>query len=119
MNIVEKRGNDFYVLAKLSPDDGILASQEDWHVGVASVARDSMGQRCIDAQLDECGGDLLANLTRRNMNRTLCIFIDDEVPRLEPKPRYHGPLVSSPLARGRSVAGLLSRSLTWAWTEQF
>jgi len=75
--VAEKLGNDYYVLAKLSPDDGLLAANRDWQLQGARPDRDEHGRPCVHFQLDVVGGSRFENLTRRNIGQPLGILMDD------------------------------------------
>ena len=74
--VVEKRADDFFVLAELSSEYGLLASDESWSVRLAYVAQDQLGRLCVDIELNEAGARLLEDLTRKNIGRALCILVD-------------------------------------------
>ncbi|MCA9243826.1 MAG: protein translocase subunit SecD [Phycisphaerales bacterium] len=77
--VVEKSGDTFFVLGRISPDAGLLhePGKTKWRLERASVTRDNSGRRAVAFQLDAVGGDLFRKLTRANVNKQLCILVDD------------------------------------------
>jgi SecD/SecF fusion protein len=70
-------GNKSYVLASNKRDECILYAGQNWMIVRASPGQDSMGRRAIDFKLDEHGGALFANVTGKNIDRPLCILLDN------------------------------------------
>ncbi len=78
--VIAKKSNDeFYVLSRIDSDGGLLheAGKTKWRLERASVTRDQSGRRAVAFQLDAVGGDLFRKLTRANVNKQLCILVDD------------------------------------------
>lgn len=73
--VVEKRGEMYYVLARLSPEYGLLHGQS-WQLKRAMIDRDQSGRLCVQFQLDQAGGNLFEDLTRKNLQKWLCILLD-------------------------------------------
>ncbi len=76
--VVEKLGDDFYVLAKLGERDGLLTrGRVKWQLKAARPSRDERGLPSVAFQLDAPGGAQFERLTSENINRQLCIVLDD------------------------------------------
>ncbi|MGD8452288.1 MAG: hypothetical protein PVJ57_10760 [Phycisphaerae bacterium] len=75
--VADHVADDYYVLAYLAPDQGLLAEGRPWRVLEAEVDRDTSGEPCVNFELDEAGGALFEELTRRNIGKPLCILVDD------------------------------------------
>ncbi len=76
-SIVVQFGNKYYVLASNNNNQVVLQTGRDWKIVRASPAQDQMGRRAIDFELDERGGQLFANVTGRNIEKPLCILLDN------------------------------------------
>ncbi len=80
LHVVGKKGNDWYVLSSIKPEDGLLHNQaggQNWKLVRASQSRDQNGRPSVNFLLDTVGGSLFRDLTRRNIGNQLCIFVDD------------------------------------------
>lgn len=76
--VVDQYQNDWYALAKLGESDGLLAgSQKKWQLKRAWPGRDEHGRPCVYFEFDVLGGSKFRELTRRNVQKQLCIFIDN------------------------------------------
>lgn len=78
--VIERRGSDWFVLAKLSPQDGLLSPRNggpNWKLKRVGIDQDRMGRRCVRFELDAIGGAEFRTLTRNNRDRPLCILVDD------------------------------------------
>ncbi|MFN0138150.1 MAG: protein translocase subunit SecD, partial [Phycisphaerae bacterium] len=77
-HVVEKRGSEWYALAKRGPEHGLLAdkSQTPWRLKNAGEDRDQRGRRCVRFVLDPIGGSRFGELTRSNISQQLGIFVD-------------------------------------------
>ncbi len=78
--VAERYGNRYYVLAHISDTNAMVHrfGEPDWSLKGARFARDEIGRPAIGFSLDERGGDKFAQLTRLNVGKQLCIFLDDE-----------------------------------------
>ena len=76
-SIVVPFGIKYYVLASNKKDEVVLQTGRDWKIVRASPGKDSMGRRAIDFELDERGGQLFANVTGKNIEKPLCILLDN------------------------------------------
>jgi SecD/SecF fusion protein len=74
--VAEKAGKDYYVLAKLGAEDGLLADRS-WRLVGARPDRDQHGRPAVAFELDIVGGDKFERLTRDNINNALCILVDN------------------------------------------
>jgi SecD/SecF fusion protein len=93
--VVEKVGKDFYVLAKLSPEDGLLGTNRTWQLRSARADRDEHGRPAVHFQLDVVGARLFEELTRKNIGRPLCILLDNiaySAPTIRSKIGMHGQI---------------------------
>jgi SecD/SecF fusion protein len=74
-------GNKWYVLAsnRKDKDEVVLHTSQakDWKLNRASPGQDQMGRRAIDFELDDRGGRLFATVTGKNLERPLCIMLDN------------------------------------------
>jgi SecD/SecF fusion protein len=78
--VVDKRDDVWYVLAKRGPQDGLLhatAGGPQWRLKRAYRTRDRAGRQAVGFELDPVGGSLFGELTGKNIDKQLCIFIDD------------------------------------------
>jgi len=77
--VIGQFGEKNYVLASNRQDETILHSAEakDWKLEKSYPTTDQMGRRAIGFQLDDKGGALFYNVTRKNPGRPLCILLDD------------------------------------------
>jgi len=78
--IVGQFGDKAYVLAsnRKNKDEVMLhASQKDWKLVNATPGQDQQGRRAIDFQLDDRGGRLFSIITGKNIDRPLCIVLDN------------------------------------------
>jgi SecD/SecF fusion protein len=96
--VVDKLENDYYVLDKMSPDDGLLQDvkgQRKWRLVRARIDRDEHGRWAVSFELDVIGGQMFENLTRRNINKPLGILVDDvmySAPNIRSTIRTHGQI---------------------------
>ncbi len=78
--VVDKRDEVWYVLAKRGPQDGLLharAGGPQWRLKRAYVTRDGAGRQAVGFMLDPVGGSAFGKLTGPNIDKQLCIFVDD------------------------------------------
>lgn len=77
--VFDRRGKDWYVLAKLGPQFEMLHTrgEGEWRLKRAGLSRDSIGRRCVTFEMDATGATRFRKLTSENLNQQLCIFIDD------------------------------------------
>jgi SecD/SecF fusion protein len=78
-SIFAQFGNKFYVLASNKKDETLLhtSQEKDWKLNKSTPGQDQQGRRAIDFELDERGGRLFANVTGKNLERPLCIMLDN------------------------------------------
>ena len=101
--VVDMLGEDYYVLGKLSPKDGLLQgdkSQRRWRLTRAVADRDEHGGWCVRFRLDPVGGQLFETLTRNNLEKPLCILVDDVA--------YSAPDIKSPIRTDGQITGEFS-----------
>jgi SecD/SecF fusion protein len=79
LHVVEKMGDDFYVLASNEPDKTMLhRGGGDWKLDRVAPDRDPQsGRLTVSFQFDAVGAAKFGELTGRNVNRQLCILVDD------------------------------------------
>ncbi|MFO0838705.1 MAG: protein translocase subunit SecD [Phycisphaerae bacterium] len=100
--VVDKVGTTWFVLGKLGAQDGLLANSErKWQLQHAGVTRDQQGRLAVDFQLDLVGGDQFLDLTRRNINKQLCILVDNVA--------YSTARIHSAIATRGQITGDFSR----------
>lgn len=78
--VIAKKGSDWFVLASLKSEDGLLHSKsggKPWKLVRAGQGRDPSGRASVSFLLDAVGGSYFRELTRRNIQRQLCILVDD------------------------------------------
>jgi SecD/SecF fusion protein len=94
--VLGKFDNNYYVLAKTSPQDGLLQDvqgQRKWRLNKARAVRDEHGHWSVNFELDVIGGGMFYALTSRNIKKQLCILVDDvaySAPNIETAIRSHG-----------------------------
>ncbi len=98
-SIVAPFGGKFYVLASNQSDEVMLHSpgRRSWKVR-ANPSQDDKGRRAIGFQLDSKGGMLFAKLTGKNVDRPLCILLDDiavSAPNISERISGHGVISGS------------------------
>jgi SecD/SecF fusion protein len=101
--VVGKFGSDYYVLAKTSPSEGLLQgdpSQRKWRLNRARPDRDQHGRWCVTFELDAVGGQMFEALTRRNIDKPLCILVDDVA--------YSAPSIRSAIRTQGEITGEFS-----------
>jgi len=79
--VADKREDTWYILAKRGESDGLLHSPQGtgrpWRLKRAYARRDSSGRPAVAFELDPIGGELFGKLTANNIDKQLCIFVDD------------------------------------------
>jgi SecD/SecF fusion protein len=72
-------GGKWYVLASNKPEECMLhSSKSPWKLKKSTPGRDPQrGRRAIDFELDTAGGEIFARITAANINRPLCILLDN------------------------------------------
>ncbi len=78
-SIIAPFGGKNYVLASNQDDEAMLHSpgEKSWKLERANPTQDNEGRRAIGFQLDTRGGMLFGKLTGNNVDRPLCILLDD------------------------------------------
>ncbi|HOM60454.1 MAG TPA: protein translocase subunit SecD [Anaerohalosphaeraceae bacterium] len=78
LGIVGTFGDKKYVLASNQPQECMLHSPDKkWKLRRAYPTRDDKGLRAIGFTFNQVGANLFYNLTQNNLNRPLCIVLDD------------------------------------------
>jgi len=68
-----------YVLAHSTDDMGLINKGDNaWALRRASPGRDRQGRMAVNFSLDARGGDKFSVITGNNINRPLCIFLDEQ-----------------------------------------
>ncbi|MHC4265966.1 MAG: protein translocase subunit SecD [Planctomycetota bacterium] len=72
-------GDKFYVLASSKNNESVLqiGDQRAWTLEGARPTTDNMGRRAIGFTLDARGGKFFSNVTGKNIDRPLCILLDE------------------------------------------
>jgi len=80
-SVVAQFGDKSYVLTSNKENETLLYSggdgQRAWKLEEARPSQDGMGRRAIGFTLDDKGGRLFANVTGKNIDRPLCILLDE------------------------------------------
>ena len=77
-SIVGAYDDKHYVLASNNPDECMLSGpRANWKIERVSKSYDQMGRPAVGFTLDEDGGELLGALTDKNIDRPLCILLDN------------------------------------------
>ncbi len=102
--VVGQFGESYYVLARLSPDNGLLADvkgQRKWRLKSARPDRDQHGRPSVQFRLDVVGGSMFHALTSRNLQKPLCILVDDIA--------YSAPNIESAIRTSGQITGEFSQ----------
>jgi len=102
-SIVGKFGEKYYVLASNKNDEKLLHSTEgpeSWKLVGARPDQDRMGRRAIGFLLDERGGNYFYNITRKNIDRPLCILLDGQA--------ISAPNINSAIHKSGTITGSFS-----------
>ncbi len=76
--VIGQFGEKFYVLASNQKNEAMLhSSDKPWKLKRARHTVDEVGRRAISFELDDTGGAMFYTVTRNNVNRPLCILLDD------------------------------------------
>jgi len=99
-SITETFGDKYYVLASNKTDDTMLhnPAKKEWKLERAYPSTDSMGRRAIGFLLDDRGGNKFFKVTRKNIDRPLCILLDGiaiSAPTIETQIRRQGNITGS------------------------
>lgn len=90
-----------YVLASNNPDECMLSGpRAKWKIERVSKSFDQMGRPAVAFTLDKNGGELLGNLTEKNIDRPLCILLDNIA--------MSAPFVESRVGRNGMITGTFS-----------
>lgn len=90
-----------YVLASNNPDECMLSGPKaNWKIERVSTSPDQMGRPAVVFTLDKNGGELLGNLTEKNIDRPLCILLDNIA--------MSAPFVESRVGRNGMITGTFS-----------
>ena len=79
-SVIGQFGDKYYVLASNQKNEAMLRTgdQKQWKLTGARPTQDNQGRRAIAFSLDEkAGRKLFANITGSNIDRPLCILLDD------------------------------------------
>jgi SecD/SecF fusion protein len=77
--IIAPFGDKYYVLASNRPNEAMLhrTAGKDWKLEKAAPGQDEYGRTAINFVLDERGGKKFGNVTGKNIDRPLCILLDN------------------------------------------
>lgn len=96
--VIEKYRDAYYALGELSPSQGLLHdSGRKWRLKRALGSRDTAGRPSVAFQLDAVGGNLFRDLTRRNVKRSLGIFVDNVL--------YSAPSIREAIGASGEISG--------------
>ncbi|OHB52966.1 MAG: hypothetical protein A2Y12_09900 [Planctomycetes bacterium GWF2_42_9] len=72
-------GEKYYVLASNQKNECMLKNmgKKPWKLTRSRPTIDDMGKRAIDFSFDEVGGSIFYNITHNNLQRPLCIILDN------------------------------------------
>lgn len=72
-------GDKYYVLASNQKNESMLRTTgtKPWKLTKSRPSIDQLGKRAIEFSFDEVGGSIFYNITRNNLQRPLCIILDD------------------------------------------
>jgi len=78
--VTERFGNKYYVLSRIGENYALTHrfGETDWALKSARFDRDEIGRPAIGFTLDERGGEKFAKLTQFNIQKPMCIFLDDQ-----------------------------------------
>ncbi len=102
--VIDKLGEDYYVLARTGKEDGLLQgdrAQAPWKLTSARPDHDQHGRWCVSFQLDPMGGKQFYKLTSNNVDRPLCILVDDVA--------YSAPNIQTAISRSGQITGEFSQ----------
>ncbi len=78
--VVDAHNETWYVLARRGAEYGLLraeSGQTPWRLKSVGMSRDQSGRRSVAFALDPYGGQLFRKLTGENVDKQLCILVDD------------------------------------------
>ena len=98
--ITEAFGDKYYVLASNKPDESMLHSpgKKEWKLERSYPTTDDMGRRAIGFLLDDRGGNRFFKVTGKNLDRPLCILLDEiaiSAPTIETRIRRQGAITGT------------------------
>ena len=98
--IVGQFDQKYFVLASNKSDECLLCNTEKntWRLNRAYLTVDNMGRRAIGFVLNEAGGIMFSNLTGNNIDKSLCILIDNKAisaPNIESRISREGIITGS------------------------
>jgi len=79
-SIVAPFGGKHYVLASNQDEETMLRASRSgkaWKLVKSNPTTDGSGRRAIGFQLDDRGGQLIGRVSSKNVNRPMCILLDD------------------------------------------
>ena len=98
-SIVGSYEDKHYVLASNNPDECMLSGPKaNWKIEQVSKSYDQMGRPAVAFTLDKNGGELLGTLTGNNIDRPLCILLDNialNAPHIESRVGRNGMITGS------------------------
>jgi len=99
-SITEAFGDKNYVLASNKTDESMLhsPSKKEWKLERSYPTTDEMGRRAIGFLLDDRGGNLFFKVTGKNIDRPLCILLDEiaiSAPTIETRIRRQGAITGT------------------------
>ncbi len=100
--VIDKVGEDFYVLSKIDKEHGLTRTADrKWSLKRSIADRDEHGRLAVHFELDAAGGDMFGRLTEQNIGKQLCIFVDDLA--------YSSANIRSKISTSGQISGDFSR----------
>jgi len=98
--ITEAFGDKYFVLASNKTDESMLhgPGKKEWKLERSNPTTDDMGRRAIGFLLDDRGGNQFFKLTGKNIDRPLCILLDEiaiSAPNIETRIRRQGAITGN------------------------
>lgn len=100
--VVDKYNEQWYVLGKLGDKDGLLrTAKRHWRLTEAGPQRDEHGRLAVAFRMDANGGQQFGELTGANIEKQLCILLDDVA--------YSSARINSQIFERGQITGEFSR----------
>ena len=98
--ITEAFGDKYFVLASNKTEESMLhgPGKKEWKLERSNPTTDDMGRRAIGFLLDDRGGNQFFKLTGKNIDRPLCILLDEiaiSAPNIETRIRRQGAITGN------------------------
>jgi SecD/SecF fusion protein len=100
--VAENYGGEVYLLGWIAPDMSMGRSETEWRVTGAGVTQDDLGRPAVRFDLDPVGARLMADMSERNVNRSMGVALDNEI--------YTAPNINSKLGGSIRITGQFSQA---------